>query len=258
MWGASLVINRLTVATWNVNHRIQPKPIPPRLSEILRCIGADVVLLTEFVNGGGSDRDRFREQLNAAGYLYCDASPAPPKHNQIFVASRLPFEVGDLSPPALTSHVTTNFFHLRLSNSEIEFIGVRAPSYTGRDRHLYREELAAILRSAQDRAIVVTGDLNDDPFKSCRDHSVTVVRFPGAEAYFVPRPDGPWSFTNLDNSTRRSRIDHVLHTARIQVRDARYLYEVDGTLLAGARAAAPLSDHAALTFTAELTAERAG
>lgn len=50
----------------------------------------------------------------------------------------------------------------------------------------------------------------------------------------------------------------MLHTARIHVHDVQYRYEVDGTLLAGARAAAPLSDHAALTFTAELITEGAG
>lgn len=251
------MINCVTVATWNVNHRIRAKPIPSELGEVLVCLGADVVLLTEFVDGGGADRSRFREQLNAAGYLYCEASPAPPKHNQVFVASRLPFETGDLVPPSLTSHAAANFFHLHLLNSEIEIIGVRAPSYTGRNRRLYREQLAAILRSVQDRAIVVTGDLNEDPFRNGRADSATVVRFAGADAYIVPEPLGSWSFVNLDNPARRSRIDHVLHTARIQVREARYRYEVGGMLLAGARTAAPLSDHAALTFTAELAAERA-
>lgn len=251
------MIDGVTVVTWNVNHRIQRKPIPHRLGEVLRRIGADVVLLTEFVDGGGSDRERFREQLNAAGYLYCDASPAPPKHNQVFVASRLPFEVGDLSAPTVTSHAASNFFHLRLNDSKIEFIGVRVPSYTGSNLRAYRDELTAILQLAQDRAVVVTGDLNEDPFKRCQDPSAITTRFPGAEAYLVPRPGGPWSFTNLDDPTRRSRIDHVLHTACIQVRDARYRYEVEGTLLAGPRSAAPLSDHAALTFTAELVGRRA-
>ncbi|MES3637272.1 hypothetical protein Q9Q75_08935 [Mycobacterium intracellulare] len=61
------MFNRVFVATWNVNHRINAKPIPLQLAEVLQSLDADVVLLTEFVDGGGPDRKRFREQLNAAG-----------------------------------------------------------------------------------------------------------------------------------------------------------------------------------------------
>ncbi len=46
-----------------------------------------------------------------------------------------------------------------------------------------------------------------------------------------------------------SCFDCIAHTAKVQVTDARYRYEVMGIQ----RAPAPISDPAALTITAELT-----
>jgi endonuclease/exonuclease/phosphatase family metal-dependent hydrolase len=145
----------------------------------------------------------------------------------------------------------SNFLHLCLHDSDIELIGIRAPWWDARTNSVYRQELTAILRSLQTRALIVAGDLNEDPFKRIQDESVASVPFRDADMYSVPRPTGPWSFTNHDG-TRTSRIDHVLHTARIWVHDARYVYDVEGIRLAGPTSVQPLSDHAALTFTAEL------
>ncbi|WP_353459721.1 endonuclease/exonuclease/phosphatase family protein [Mycobacterium intracellulare] len=73
--------------------------------------------------------------------------------------------------------------------------------------------------SAQDRAIIMTGDLNEDPFKNSRFDSAKVMRFAGAlrrcGGRFGAAAARTWSFANLDNPAKRSRIDHVLHTARL-------------------------------------------
>lgn len=242
--------DRLTVATWNVGHRVQLKAIHPALAEVLIAIGTDVIVLTEFVDGDTPDRIALRARLGAAGYAFCMTSSAPARHNQVFVASRSPFELGDLRPPTLTSHAASNFLHVRMMDTRIELIGVRVPSYRGGERRAYREQLTAILCSAAARPLVVTGDLNEDPFKGALLGS-EVVSFPGAEMYSVPRPAGDWSFINLDKASSRSRIDHVLHTQAVRVHGACYRYEAAGSLLAGPRPAAPLSDHAALSFAVE-------
>jgi endonuclease/exonuclease/phosphatase family metal-dependent hydrolase len=242
--------DRLTVATWNVAHRIQLKSIPSVLADVLIAIGADVLVLTEFVDGQAPDRTALKARLDAAGYAFRMTSSAPARHNQVFVASRLPFELGDLKPPTLTSHATSNFLHVRMIDSRIELIGIRVPSYRGGERRAYRKQLTAILCSAADRPLVVTGDLNEDPFKGTSSGAET-VSFTGAEMYSVPRPAGDWSFINLDKVSNRSRIDHVLHTQAVRVHDACYRHEAAGSLLAGPRSAAPLSDHAALSFAVE-------
>ena len=116
-------------------------------------------------------------------------------------------------------------------------------------RHLKATD---ILRSAGDRALVIADDINEKLFKKTP-RDVTEVPFPGAEMYSVPRPDGDWSYTN-PSGTGQSQIDHVLHTSRIRINQVSYRYEVDGIALAapGPLKKVSLSDHAALTFTAQL------
>ena len=49
-----------------------------------------------------------------------------------------------------------------------------------------------------------------------------------------------------------TRIDHVLHTSPLAVNDVRYVAEHGGRALAGLKTEHPISDHAALTFRAEV------
>jgi endonuclease/exonuclease/phosphatase family metal-dependent hydrolase len=248
-------VTRATVLAWNVGHRAGIYPaIPAEMIAALGSLEADVVLLNEYYDDGRQDRRRFREQLAAIGYAHCDQSLAERRHNCIFVASRLPFTIGDIPPPqGPTSHATTNFLHVRLDNSDIELIGLRRPDYKGAEKIQYWAEVTDILRSSGDRALVIAGDINEKLFKKTP-RDVTAVPFPGAEMYSVPRPDGDWSYTN-PSGTGQSQIDHVLHTSRLRINQVRYRYEVDGIALAapGPLKKVSLSDHAALTFTAELT-----
>jgi len=130
----------------------------------------------------------------------------------VFVASRIPFDHGDIKPPVMDSladeFAQSNLLHIKLSDSPIELIVVRAPWWNPTTNRLYRRKLTEVLRPATDnRALAVTGDLNEDPFKEAADPSITSVTFPAAEMYSVARPKGDWSFTNHDGS-RTSRIDH--------------------------------------------------
>lgn len=136
-----------------------------------------------------------------------------------------------------------------------DLIGARTPLWKGSTiNRAYRIELAAVLRAAAaGRPVVVAGDINADPFKRVRDETLGSVSFPDAPMYVVPRPIGPWSYSNHDGS-RKSRIDHVLHTAGVHVTDVQYIYEVAGIELGGPKSVSPLSDHAALTFNVERTA----
>jgi endonuclease/exonuclease/phosphatase family metal-dependent hydrolase len=155
------------------------------------------------------------DQVEAGRLTAAYQSLAERRHNRIFVASRLPFTIGDIPPPqGPTSHATTNFLHVRLDNSDIELIGLRRPDYKGAEKIQYWAEVTDILRAAGDRALVIAGDINEKLFKKTP-RDVTAVPFPGAEMYSVPRPDGDWSYTN-PSGTGQSQIDHVLHTSRLR------------------------------------------
>lgn len=250
--GEAQPVTQIRVATWNVGHRITRKPIPPAMGEALIALEADVVFLNEFVDGA-PDRDRLREQLRAAGYNYFAISEAPPRHNQVFVASRFPIEVGDIDAPTEPdSHAETNFLHIRFPDSDIELIGLRAPAYkSAAERRDYWSDLTSTLQIYRNRALVVAGDLNLDPFKrvsGARDS----VEFPDAEMYCAVRPEGSWSFVSLHDASKNSRIDHVLHGEKVILSDVRYYYQAGGIELAGPDSPHK-GDHAVLMFTAELT-----
>lgn len=244
--------NRVEIAAWNVGHRTTRKPIAPEFCDALELVGSDVLFLTEFVDEGVG-RAQLRKKLDAAGYEHIHVTARLPRHNQVFVASRMPFEVGDIAAPTTPdSHATANFVHVRLRDCEIELIGLRAPAYkTAAEKAAYWSEVDGILDGVRDRALVVAGDLNEDPFKGVSE-SFSSRTFHGSESFRAQKPEGPWSYMNAHKETSRSRIDHVLHTPRVQISDARYRYEVEGIRFAGPGQHTPLSDHAMLTFAAEL------
>jgi endonuclease/exonuclease/phosphatase family metal-dependent hydrolase len=241
--------NLVTVAAWNVGHRTTRKHIPEELGAALEHLGTDVIFLTEFVEEGFG-RDALLKRLDAAGYEHVHMTKRLPRHNQVFIASRLPFDIGDIAAPAMDSHATANFLHVRMHDRAIELIGIRAPAYkTGAEKHSYWREVDGILHGVQDRALIAAGDFNEDPFKGVSE-TFTSRRFHGSETLRVEKPVGPWSYMNPHKEASRSRIDHVLHTPRVEIRDARYHYEVEGIRLAGPGSSAALSDHAVLTFAA--------
>ncbi|UCZ61898.1 endonuclease/exonuclease/phosphatase family protein [Mycolicibacterium phocaicum] len=248
------MLNRITVVSWNVAHQIYERPIPHSLGAALIHINADVMFLTEFVDG--SSRRSFRRQLHDAGYIHQAITKAPAKHNRVFAASRVPFNLGDIAPPQIEedkdgdAFAVSNFMHLQVSNSAIELIGLRIPAWrTAATKRDYRNALTGILHSAADgRALTVAGDLNVDPFKTVRDHQIRSVPFPDAAMYSVERPSGAWSFTN-HNGANKTSIDHVLHTDSARVTDVRYIYDALGIQLAGPKSQQPISDHAVLAFT---------
>lgn len=235
------------VAAWNLNHRARQRAIPSAVGAVIAELDVDIVLLNEFVDGPG--RGAFREQLASLGFEYQLVSTRPAKNNQVFAASRTPISIGDLPSPTTNSSAIANWLHIHFDGSDLELIGLRVPAYTrGSERRAYHAQLAEILRSAGGRPLVIAGDLNVDPFAKAGVSPPPSSAFRGAEMFSVPLPAGDWSYIN-HRGTSRSRLDHVLHSASVQVSDVRYHYELGNVLIAGPTADGPLSDHAALTFT---------
>ena len=151
-----------------------------------------------------------------------------------------------------------NWYHARVPQFDIELIHLRMPWWRlARTRSEYRADLAAILAQNVDRRLVVCGDFNHDPFHGLA-AEVPQASWPGLDGFVVERPAGEWSFINKQG-TGTSRIDHVMHTKSVVVRDVRYEWTYDGVLLAGphvpsttSAAEQPISDHAPLLFDIHL------
>lgn len=247
----SVVVVR--VLAWNLAHQIKQRPIPDDLPALFESMSADVVLLNEFVDG--PTRTAFFEGLRHHGYEYQAVSETPAVHNQVFAASRLPFTKGDLKPPTLgvrmDGSAISNFLHIRFESHGIEMVGLRAPAYDkAADVREYWAEVSDIMKTVSARPILFAGDINQDPFKRARTPNAPSMAFPSCPELSVTNPAGEWSYRDKAGRWQPTRIDHVLHTAAVAVTNVHYVVAHNGRVLAGLRAGNPISDHAALLFTA--------
>tara|TARA_R110002096_G_scaffold233047_8_gene423026 strand:- start:1397 stop:2113 length:717 start_codon:yes stop_codon:yes gene_type:complete len=238
----------MKVIAWNLAHQIKKRPIPDCMVEVIQNLKADTVLFNEYVDD--EIREPFKQAMRDAGYQWQAVSPTLAVHNQIFAASRFPFDVGDLQPPQFDGSAISNFLHIKFKDYPIELVGMRAPAYKkAADKHAYWGALAAIMESAKDRPIVFAGDVNYNPFVKAKQPDAKMVPFHLCPDYIIPNPSGEWSY--LAHSGKGFNIDHVMHTASAKVTNVEYIDWIRGRSLAGAKIKKPISDHAVLRFDAE-------
>jgi len=235
----------MIVVAWNLAHQVKVRPIATDFVQVILALRAETVLFNEYVDD--PSRATFKAAMREAGFLHQAVSATPARHNQIFAASKHAFEVGDLRPPKFDGSAISNFLHLRFADFPFEMVGLRAPAYEkAADRKAYWAELAQIMESAKDQAILFTGDINFDPFVKAKQVAASQVPFPLASGYQVPNPQGDWSY--LAHSGKGYKIDHVIHTPGVVVTEVEYLTRIGDRHLAGEKSNAPISDHAALRF----------
>jgi len=234
----------MKIVSWNLNHRTLEKPIPEMVGIALGSLGADVIILNEFVDG--PSRLHFKQQLNDIGYSDITVSDKFPKQNQVLMASRTPQRSGDLSPPDLTVAATGNFLHRKLPDLGIEIVGVRPPAYKLKsEQEQYWEQLSAIISEAKGRCILFAGDLNADPDNSKYVGGKVLDTLRSDGNWVIPYPEGEWSYISSDGK-RSSRIDHAVCSTQLKTLQAQYIYEINDLILAGPKDVDPISDHAVL------------
>ncbi|MCB1063600.1 MAG: endonuclease/exonuclease/phosphatase family protein [Verrucomicrobiae bacterium] len=235
----------MKIVAWNLAHQVKKRPIPDYLVDVIKDLHADTVLFNEYVDD--ESRLPFKEAMREAGFTHQAVSSTPARHNQIFAASRVEFVIGDLKPPQFDGSAVSNFLHLRFPGSSLEIVGLRAPAYTkAADKHAYWAELAGIMATAKERPILFAGDVNYDPFVKAKLPDREQVSFHLCEGYVIPNPGGEWSY--LAHSGKGFKIDHVIHTPSVKVRNVEYVDWIRGRYLAGEKIKRPISDHAALRF----------
>ena len=150
----------MRIATLNLNHRTHAKCIPEGLCEALGGLNADVLVLTEYVDGDG--RMDFKRALSHRGFENILISEAIPYtrgrwQNQIMIASRMSMEALDrpkMSPDHQDDSALSNFLSVEINGLRIT--GLRAPTYKRvAEWYAYCEWLASVLD-----ADVLIGDLN--------------------------------------------------------------------------------------------------
>ena len=237
------------LAAWNLNHRTGRKPVPVEVAEALKAIDADVVVLTEYVDG--EHQAEFKKALRKARFESLAVSVAGPKQNQVLIAARTAMVDEDLLPlPGYTEAAATNWLHRKLPDYDLEIVGMRAPAYElQRDKKAYWSQVGSILQSAADRPIVFIGDVNCDPFSDNSPGSQALLAL-AEHGYQLSNPDGECSY--FGPSGARTRIDHVLASRTVRLEETLYRTEAGGLTLAGPGGGTALSDHAVLFVSASL------
>jgi exonuclease III len=234
----------MRIATWNLNHRTLEKKITSEAIIGIRLLDANVLILTEFVDG--PSRLPFMNSLKEMGYVSICISSRLPKHNQVLIASRTPQISGDLTPPDTTDHAETNFLHSVLPAHKIEVVGIRPPSYTGHELKDYWVQLGRTIVKTRERAILFMGDFNCDPFHSSTLGARTLKNLCSI-GFTIPDPEGKWSYIS-HNGTQSSRIDHAVISSALGPCSASYVHRSGSVIFAGPKHENPVSDHAVLVL----------
>jgi endonuclease/exonuclease/phosphatase family metal-dependent hydrolase len=238
----------LHLAAWNLNHRTSRKSIPPAVIHALASLDIDVLVLTEFVDG--SHHDNFKDSLKDIGFDAIAVSVKAPRQNQVLLAARTPLADDGLLPlPGHTEAATTNWLHRRLPGLDLEVVGFRAPMYlTADDRCGYWKQVESIARTARERRVVFLGDFNCDPHTDTRPCAAVFPRLK-ADGFHLSNPKGEWS-CHSGNGSGGTRVDHVIASPTVAIKEAKYLYKSGRHLLAGpTNGSGPaLSDHAVLSI----------
>jgi exonuclease III len=232
----------MRLVSWNLAHQCREDPIPPSFAEAVRLLKPDVLSLNEYVHG--ASRATLMEFLAGLGLIHWAVSEALNGHNQVLVASRHPIEPGELVGPATVNRGgEANFLHVRIPSTGIEFVGLRAPSYTGATLADYWQKLVKTVQSCDGRSIVFMGDFNTDPDQPRRATAKYLLQL-RKEGWCVPRPEGPWSF--ISKTGNGTRIDHAVVAPALTVTSAMYVSTVGPVTLAAPSRFAAVSDHAPL------------
>jgi endonuclease/exonuclease/phosphatase family metal-dependent hydrolase len=232
-------------ATWNVAHQTRrKKELPERIGTALGSIGAEVLVLTEYV--ANDTHAPFLAALGRAGLSHVRTSTYVQGQNQVLIASRHPMEPGTLTGPAdNTSPTRSNLLHVEIPEAGIEVVGMRVPMFkVGQDRQRYWNWFERTVPTLTASPTILLGDFNADPARSRACGGAHLARIE-AKNWKVVTPANGWAFKGKTGHT--SRIDHGIVSPGCTFSAAEYCTSCGDVALAGAPKEG-YSDHALLRF----------
>lgn len=246
----------MNIVTWNLNHRIHEKSIPPQMANALNALEPDIIILTEYVPG--ASRKRFLDELAASELRYVCCSRLTPGQNHVIVVSRFPVAPGQLLASPTHPSDPPNTLHVTFPENGFQLLGLRVPVYDRPHNGISKPELkrnfcewvtdaASILK---EYPTIILGDFNTDPSDSkgkCGD----IFRRMEETGWKHVMPSEGWSFLPKGENLRR--IDHAFVTNHFEIQETRYVAQAGGAFFAGNEPGA-MSDHALLQVKLELRA----
>ena len=244
----------MRIAAWNVAHQIRQRPFPPEVLRAFLTLEPDVVVLTEYVPG--PDHARVVTDLSHAGFHGVHISDRVERQNQVLVATRARSLRGPWSAPAHRPQVPPNFLHVEVPELDLQIVGLRIPMFVRGDtagEHEYRDWIRDQASAWGARRTVVIGDMNTGPERARSWQWRSLASF-AEEGWSVVTPTEGWSYMGKRGNT--SRIDHALLSPGLVAKEAGYVAEAGGMVLAAKHPPA-YSDHAVLVIDA-VRADMAG
>ena len=156
--------DQLRLMAWNVNHRARSRRIPEGLAPAILGKEPDLVVLTEYVEGG--DHEAFTERLADGGLIYQVITPRAKGHNQVFIAARQRISRLDFPVPAALGHASSNLLMVEMPELKLQVMGLRVPFYLkARDARSFWDWFEETVEPLKNRPVVILGDFNADPDK---------------------------------------------------------------------------------------------
>ncbi len=85
------------LVAWNMGHQTKECPINELFHSVVKQLSPEILTLNEYVHG--SSRGALIGSLGASGLTHWDVSDREGTNNQVLIASRYPFQRGDLKGP---------------------------------------------------------------------------------------------------------------------------------------------------------------
>ena len=232
----------MRLLSWNVNHRINEKPIPAQMADALLSLDPDVVILNEYVPG--PSRSKFLQELSDGGLGHQLESQYVPRMNHVLIASRSPLERGDIVGPDIDPYIPPGLLHVVMPEHDLHVIGLRIPDFSRKlaIKRAYWDWIEQLAGAMPRRNVIIAGDFNTDPtYPKAR----CGPRFGAIEAagwqHVMPK-DGN-SYWTLNG--KGVRIDHALASPGMAVGECRYVVSHAGYQFVG-KSEGGMSDHAVL------------
>ena len=236
----------MRVLIWNLNHRAARRRMPEWIAAATSPWAADVVVLTEYVEG--PDHDRFLGELDAQGLQHSAQTESRKGQNQVLIASRAPSRRGYLVAPAFHEFVPPNVLHVVLEESGVNVLGCRVPAFTGAGARQFKrrtwEWLLTAAEELHDGPSIIAGDFNTTPGDGAAKCGDCVERLLEAGWHWA-RPSEGYSFRSANRGSPR-QIDHVFLSPALWFTHAEYAWKFQTLAPDAASGTVGLPDHAML------------
>lgn len=230
----------MRLIAWNLGHQCREDKISDGFLPALSALQPDLLSLNEYVHG--ESRTQLIADLTSLGLKHIMVSDRLNGNNQILVASKYPLVKGDLySLQSKDQASESNFLHVVIPSQNFEFVGLRAPAYSGEHLRLYWENLMQVICSSADRRIVYMGDFNTDPDQVKRSTS-KYLRLLRNQGWNIPSPEGEWSY--ISPKAGGTRIDHAVVSEHLSLERSEYVSSIGDLVLASSDRRKRISDHA--------------